>query len=163
MQLKAANIWSHPPQSPDSLISTPQKLKSHISWYEMKKMKGQCHSHEKCFMQINKNISNHLQQWPDRSSRKHVELVARKWGQLTEDWGTGIRRQGQMEEQHSRNTCFRWKMRQRSKPSDVHGVEKWQGLCGLSRCMLLNKVDHDPGFRLPFSVCLQDQVSSSGD
>ena len=39
MQLKAGEHLKPSLQSPDSLISTPQKLKSHISWYEMKKKK----------------------------------------------------------------------------------------------------------------------------
>ena len=45
-----------------------------------------------CFMQINKYISDHLWQWPDRSYRKHVELVARKWQAF--DWGLQNRNKG---------------------------------------------------------------------
>lgn len=84
---------------------------------------------KKCFMQINKYISDHLGQWPEGSHRKHVELAARKWQAFA--WGLRNRSgaEADMEEWCFRNICFIWKMRQRSKPSDVHRQEKRQVFC----------------------------------
>ena len=95
---------------------------------------------KKCFMQINKNIGDHLQQWPDRSSRKHVELVARKWE--ASDWGLRNRNKGTGADGRAALQEHLFQVKDEAKKQAIRcaRVEKWQVLCeraGARCCKLI--------------------------
>lgn len=127
VQLKAGEHLKLPPKKCRFSTSSPRKLRYYhlLIWNEKKKKnnwKLMSQPWNKCIMQLSKYISDHLRQWPEKSYRKHVELVARTWQMF--HWGLGNRKKGT----RGRNGgvvllehLFPMKDETKKQPSDVHG------------------------------------------